>query len=82
MFRAIGGHVPKSEKKITDIREFGEAWNQGLVDWGCAERILEEVDNYYEVDNYEPEEEKKANNDIAESQLTGIQYKLTQGNGK
>ena len=56
------------EKKIIE-RGLEEAGNQGLVDWGCREGILEnEVDNYREMDNYEPEEEKQSNNAIEESQ--------------
>ena len=63
--------------------EFEDARNQGLVGWGGKEGILEkEVDNYPETDNYGPEEEKKSNNGVEESQLTCLQYKLTQGNGK
>ena len=65
------------------MMEFGEAVGQGSVGWGSREGFLEKaVDNYHEVDNYEPEEENQSNNDIGESQLTGLQYKLTQENGK
>ena len=51
-----------------------------MVCRGREEGILAEVDNYREIENYAPEGEKKANNDIAESQLDGLQYELTQGN--
>ena len=51
--------------------------------WNSEDGILEkEVDNSHEMGNYEPEVEKQANNAIAESQVTGSQYKLMQGNGK
>ena len=49
--------MPKSEreKKEIDRREFKEARNQGLVDWGGGGNILEKGGgNYHEVDNYEP----------------------------
>ena len=47
-------------------------------------RILERaVNNYQGCGNREPEEEEKQLNDtMGESQLTGLQYKLTQGKGK
>ena len=64
----IGGDAQESEgeKKEIDRREFKEAWRKGLVDWGSEKEILAKgVDNYHEVGNYEPEEEKKVNNAIA-----------------
>ena len=72
--------MPESEKEKEIIEMgFGEAWDQGLVDWDSREGILEKkVDNYHEMDNYKPEEEKQADNAISESKLTGLQYKLTQ----
>lgn len=79
------GDVPKSGRGKTSIdrREFKEAWNQRLVDWGNAEEILEkDVDNYHEMEHYEAGGEKQVNNEISECQLTDTQYKLTQGRGK
>ena len=85
LLRATGRNAPKSERDMESLhrREFKEARNQWLVAWGRATEILEkEVDNYHEMENYEPEEQKKANNAIKASELTGLQYEPTQGNGK
>lgn len=67
-------------KEITDRREFGEDWGEGLVGWNIEERALEEkVGDRHEMDNRE--EEKQAGNEIGRSQLECLQYKLTRGNG-
>ena len=61
--------------------EFEEACNKGMVDWDIAQRILEEEVGYcHEMDIRGIGEDNHANNAIGESQLEGLQYKLTQCN--
>ena len=54
-----------------------------MAGWSSAERILEkEAGNFHEMENYGPSEDEKVNNALWGSQLTGLQNKLIQGNGK
>ena len=58
-FMAIGRNAPQSDRAKKEIarREFKEAMSQRLVGWESGGILEEEVGNYHEVENYEPEDE-------------------------
>ena len=76
------GRIPNG-KKIIDMGEFREDWDKGPGGWNIDANILEEqVGDCHEMENRELGVQHVNNNDIADSHLENLQYKLPQENGK
>ena len=60
--------------------EFKEEWDKSLAEWNnnAIANLRKLVDDYDADYNLEPEEETQANNDIDESQLGDLQYRISQ----